>query len=59
MEALVGHLIHFALWSFFVIFAFAVIGVIATIRWIVSLVTRTETAVGAGVARAEDALHRH
>jgi hypothetical protein len=44
MEAFLGHLIHFALWVFFVIFVFAVIGVIATIRWIVSLVTRTEAA---------------
>ena len=34
-------------------------GVIATIRWIVSLVTRTEAAVGSGVARAEDVIHRH
>jgi hypothetical protein len=58
MEEFLGHLIHFALWAFFVIFAFAVVGVIATIRWIVSLVTRTEAAVGSGVASAEDALHR-
>jgi hypothetical protein len=59
MEEFLGHLIHFALWAFFVIFAFAVVGVIATIRWIVSLVTRTEAAVGSGGARAEDVIHRH
>jgi hypothetical protein len=59
MEAFIGHLIHFGLWVFFVIFAFAVIGVIATVRWIMNLVTRTESAVGSGVARAEDVFHKH
>ncbi len=59
MEVFLGHLIHFALWVFFVIFAFAVIGVIATVRWIMNLVNRTETAVGSGVARAEDVFHKH
>jgi H+/Cl- antiporter ClcA len=59
MEEFLSHLIHFALWAFFVIFAFAVVGVVATIRWIVRLVTRTEDAVGSGIHSAEDALHRH
>ncbi len=59
MEEFLGHLIHFALWAFFVIFAFAVVGVVATVRWIVSLVTRTEAAVGSGIQSAEDVLHRH
>lgn len=59
MEEFLGHLIHFALWAFFVIFAFAVIGVIATIRWIVNLVTKTETAVGSGISSAENAIRRH
>ena len=58
MEAFLGHLIHFAMWVFFVIFVFAAIGVIATIRWIVSLVTRTEAAVGSGIASAENVIHR-
>ena len=58
MEEFLGHLIHFALWAFFIIFAFAIVGVIATIRWIAGLVTRTETAVGSGIASAEDAIHR-
>lgn len=57
MEAFLGHLIHFALWAFFVIFAFAVIGVIATIRWIAALVTGTERAVGSGIDSAERGLH--
>jgi hypothetical protein len=59
MEEFLGHLIHFALWAFFVIFAFAVVGVVAVIRWIAGLVTRTEAAVGSGIHSAEDALHRH
>jgi hypothetical protein len=59
MEAFLGHLIHFALWAFFVIFAFAIVGVIAVIRWIVNLATRTETAVGSGVESVEHALHKH
>jgi hypothetical protein len=59
MQALIGHLIHFGLWVFFVIFAFAIVGVIVTIRWIVRLVTRTEAAVGSGIASAENILHKH
>jgi len=59
MEEFVGHLIHIGMWVFFVIFAFAVIGVIATVRWIMNLVNRTEAAVGSGVARAEDVFHKH
>jgi hypothetical protein len=58
MEALLGHLIHFALWVFFVLFVFAAIGVIATVRWIMALVTGTEAAVGSGIASAEDVIHR-
>ena len=60
MEAFLNHLIHhFALWVFFFIFAFAIIGVIATIRWIIMLVTRTEDAVGSGVDSVERAIHKH
>jgi hypothetical protein len=59
MEAFIDHLIHFGLWVFSVIFFFAIVGVIATVRWIVSLVTRTEAAVGSGIKGAEDVLHRH
>ena len=58
MELLLAHLIHFALWVFFVIFVFAAIGVVATIRWIVSLVNRTEAAVGSGIQSAEDVIRR-
>jgi hypothetical protein len=59
MEALIGHLIHFGMWVFFVLFVFAAIGVFATVRWIVNLVTRTEAAVGSGIASAENVIHRH
>ncbi len=58
MADLVNHLLHFAMWAFFVIFAFAAIGVIATVRWIVNLVTRTENAVGSGIASAENVFKR-
>jgi hypothetical protein len=54
MEALVKHLLEFAMWSFFVIFAFAAIGVYATIKWIHGLITRGESAVEG----ARDALTR-
>jgi hypothetical protein len=59
MEAFLGHLIHFALWVFFVIFAFAIVGVIAVVRWVAMLVTRTEAAVGDGVDSVERVIHRH
>jgi hypothetical protein len=59
MEAFLGHLIHFAIWVFFIIFAFAIVGVIAVVRWIINLITRTETAVGSGVESVERALHKH
>ena len=59
MAEFINHLIQFGLWVFFVIFAFAAIGVVATVRWIMNLVTRTEAAVGSGVAKAEDVFHKH
>jgi hypothetical protein len=59
MEEFLGHLIHFALWVFFIIFAFAIVGVIAVVRWIINLVTRTEAAVGSGVESVERAIHKH
>jgi hypothetical protein len=59
MEEFLGHLIHFALWAFFVIFAFAIVGVVAVIRWIAGLINRTETAVGTGIHNAENVLHKH
>lgn len=45
MEQTVIHLAQGAAWVFLFVFAFAVIGVIATIRWIVAMLTRGERAV--------------
>jgi hypothetical protein len=59
MEAFLSYLIHFALWACFIIFAFAIIGVVAVVRWITMLITRTETAVGSGVERVERVIHKH
>ena len=49
MEQSFVHLAHAAGWVVLVIFAFAVIGVYAAIRWIVNLVTGAERAVENGV----------
>lgn len=57
MVDLVNHLLHFALWSFFVIFAFAVFGFIVALRWLIRLFTQTKTAVGSGIDSAERAVH--
>lgn len=46
------HLAATAAWLFFILFVFAVIGIVATIRWIVNMVTNTERAVVSGVEDA-------
>ncbi len=56
-HALVG-LAHVAAWTFLVVFLFAIIGVIATIRWIIGLFHRTENAVESGVESVEHAVTR-
>lgn len=58
MEQFVMHLLHAAAWTFGVIFLFAVIGVIATIRWIVNLFMRGERAVESGVQSVEHMVTR-
>ena len=45
MEQNLVHLAESAAWVFLVIFLFAAIGVIATVRWIVATLTRGERAV--------------
>lgn len=40
MEGFLSHLIHFAIWVFFIIFAFAIVGVLATLRWFSNLFRR-------------------
>lgn len=52
MEHTLVHLAATAAWLFFILFLFAVIGVIATVRWIVNLATNTERAVVTGVEDA-------
>ena len=47
------HLAETAAWVFFIIFVFAIIGVWATIRWIVNMVTAGERAVESGVHNVE------
>lgn len=58
MEQFLIHLAHAAAWTFLVISLFAIIGVIATIRWIIGLVTGTERAVESGVTNVENRFHR-
>lgn len=57
MEALVVNILHAAAWLFFFIFLFALIGLVATVRWIMTLVTGTERAVSTGVQNVEHSLH--
>lgn len=49
MEQFVTNLLHAAAWTFGLIFLFAIIGVIATIRWIIGLLMKGEQEVEAGV----------
>jgi hypothetical protein len=53
MEQTMIHLAETAAWVFFIIFVFAIIGVWATIRWIVNMVTAGERAVESGVHNVE------
>lgn len=59
MEQTLIHMAETAAWVFFIIFVFAIIGVYATIRWIVNLVTNTERAVEGGVRNVEDSITHH
>ena len=56
MEHTLAHLAATAAWVFFIIFVFAVIGVYATIRWIVGLFMRGERAVVSEVHSIEERL---
>jgi hypothetical protein len=48
------HLLHAAAWTGGVILLFAIIGVIATIRWIIGLFWRGERAVAGEVTTVRD-----
>lgn len=59
MEHALVRLAETAAWLFFIVFLFAAIGVIATIRWIIALVTNTERTVETGIQNVEDRItHR-
>jgi len=59
MEQTLVHLAETAAWIFLIVFAFAVIGIIATVRWIIGLVTGAERAVESGVRSVENSItHR-
>jgi hypothetical protein len=59
MEHTIIHLAEGAAWVFGVIFLFAIIGVYATVRWIIGLVTNTERAVESGVQNVEGRFTHH
>ena len=52
------HLAHAALWVIGLMFIFSLIGIFATIRWIVGLVTGAGRAVESGVEKAGEMMHR-
>ncbi len=58
MEHFVVEMLKVGAWIFGIVFLFAIIGVIATIRWIVNTLRRGEQAVESGVRGVEDKLHR-
>ena len=53
------HLAETAAWLFVVMIIFAIIGVIATIRWIIDKVTAGERAVESGVHNVSDKFTHH
>ena len=59
MEQTLVHLAETAAWLFLVIFVFAVIGVWATIRWIIGLIWGAEQAVESGVRNVTDSITHH
>lgn len=58
MEQFVMNLLHAAAWTFGIIFLFAIIGFVATIRWIISLFIKGEQAVESGVQSVEHMVTR-
>ena len=53
-----SNIAHAALWVVGLMFIFSLIGLFATIKWIVGLFFGAERAVAGGVQRAEDAVRR-
>ncbi|HLJ84032.1 MAG TPA: hypothetical protein VKT51_07680 [Candidatus Eremiobacteraceae bacterium] len=52
------NLVHTAAWVFGIVFVFALIGLIATIRWLIGLFTGAEQAVSSGVESVERGIER-
>jgi hypothetical protein len=52
------HVWHGAAWFGGIVMLFAIIGFVATIRWIARLFTSAERAVEGGVKSAGDMIHR-
>ena len=59
MEQTMIHLAEGAAWVFVVMIIFAIIGVIATIRWIIDKVTAGERAVESSVQNVENKFTGH
>jgi hypothetical protein len=59
MEQTMIHLAETAAWLFVVMIVFAIIGVVATVRWIINMVTAGERAVESGVHTVGDKLTHH
>ena len=59
MEHTLVRLAETAAWLFAIIFVFAIIGVVATIRWIIDKVTAGERAVESGVHSVGEHFHHH
>ena len=59
MEQTFVHLAETAAWVFLIVFAFAIIGVWATIRWIIGLFWGAEQAVERGVHNVSDSITHH
>ncbi|HEY1655062.1 MAG TPA: hypothetical protein VGF86_08125 [Candidatus Tumulicola sp.] len=56
MEQSLVHIAATAAWIFVIVFVFALIGVYATIVWIIGLLRRGESAVQSGVENIEHKL---
>ena len=59
MEHALIRILETAAWLGFIIILFAIIGVIATIRWIIDRVTAGERAVESEVRSVGEHLHHH
>jgi hypothetical protein len=59
MEQTMVHLAETAAWLFVVMIIFAIVGVIATVRWIINKVMAGERAVESGVHSVGDKFTHH